>query len=157
MFSYDESFLEELRIKALEFLNVDVKNVIVKFVESEVLNKHKTSISLLTFGQYTRYNNTVLLNKNVEILSMLSCFFHEMTHFRQYEEGRLENIFDDEGILTHFLYEGIHYDYDYPYAFRPWEIEADQEAGKSFKEFVKAAGNTDFLVKLLDEHKKGMI
>lgn len=149
MHHYENGFLEEMKSRVFQFMGIRDKDVRVDFVDHSSLNKKDTEVVM--FGLYTEYNRTAKMNRNAEILLMLSCMFHELWHHVQYRTNKLENILDEDGILTHFRFEDVYYDYDYPYDMRPWEVEANKKQKELFTSFLSTV-DKDFLNRLLVIH-----
>lgn len=133
------------------------KGTKIKMVSFEEMNKGETpedGIQLFWFGLYTDFNKTIRVVSNHTIEQFLSTLFHEICHFKQYQDGRMKNILSWKGELTHFLFDGIHYDQDYPYDMRPWEKEAIVAETTFWIDYAKKTKKTHLIDAILKMYKE---
>jgi len=71
------------------------------------------------------------INKNHTVPLMLGTLFHELTHIRQYETGRLIMTPNDDGAVWEGLYVEAEYDD------QPWEEEAYDLERKMLRNFKR--------------------
>jgi hypothetical protein len=108
---------------ALDKLNIDGVSLVITHIPDKILQQYENEndVDLEGFIVEISLNRfQILLNKDLNNVSLRRVVYHEMIHLKQVTSGRLITCNIE---LIEFDKESYYVDY-VPYRYRPWEMEA---------------------------------